>query len=51
MAPKFMDPVEIMTPIITRPIDTSYEIIWAAERKEPKNGYLEFEAQPPIMTP
>ena len=25
--------------------------VWAADRKEPRNGYFEFEAQPPMMTP
>ena len=45
------EPVEIIIPMIMKPIETSYEIIWAAERNEPRNGYLELEAQPPIITP
>ena len=41
----------MMTPTMMRPSDTSYEIICAADRREARNGYLEFEAQPPMMTP
>src|ERR1043166_3609879 len=29
----------------------SYETIWAAERKLPRNAYLELDAQPAMMTP
>ena len=47
----FIDPVEMMTPMMMRPSDTSYEIICAADRSEPRNGYLELEAQPPMITP
>ena len=41
----------MITPMMIRPIETSYEIICAADRSEPRNGYFEFDAQPPMMTP
>lgn len=34
-----------------KPIETSYEIIWADDRKEPKNAYFELLAQPAIIMP
>jgi len=34
-----------------RPIDTSYEIICAADRSDPKNAYFELLAQPAIIMP
>src|SRR5262245_18445649 len=36
----------ISAPMIERPIETSYETIWALERKAPSNAYFEFEDQP-----
>ena len=33
------------------PIETSYEIIWAAERNAPKKGYFELLDQPAIIIP
>jgi hypothetical protein len=48
---KFNDPDNKITGRITKPIETSYEIIWAAERNDPKNAYLELLAQPAIMIP
>ena len=39
------------TVMMIRPIDTSYDTICAAERSAPRNGYFEFEAQPPMMMP
>lgn len=30
-------------------IDTSYETIWAADRKAPKNAYFELLPQPAII--
>jgi len=36
---------------IIKPIETSYEIICAADLKEPKNGYLELLDQPAIIIP
>jgi hypothetical protein len=35
----------------SNPIDTSYEISWAAERREPKNAYLELLDHPAPITP
>lgn len=34
-----------------RLIDTSYEILCAAERSAPRNAYLELLAQPAIIIP
>ena len=48
---KLKEPVQIHTLIMINPIETSYEIIWAAERKAPKNGYLELLDQPAIIIP
>ena len=36
---------------IINPIDTSYEIIWAAERNAPKKGYFEVLTQPAKIIP
>jgi hypothetical protein len=33
------------------PIETSYEIIWAADRNAPKKAYFELLDQPAIITP
>src|ERR1700761_9558886 len=51
MSDRFIEPACRITVRITRPIDTSYDTIWAAERRAPRNGYFEFEAQPPMITP
>ena len=37
--------------MITKPIETSYETICAADLIDPKKGYFEFDAHPPIITP
>jgi hypothetical protein len=34
-----------------KPIETSYEIIWAEARIAEKKGYFEFEAQPAMIVP
>jgi hypothetical protein len=47
---KFKDPDNNITDIIVIPIETSYEIICAAERSAPKNEYLELLDQPAIIT-
>lgn len=47
---KLKDPAHTKTDIIINPIDTSYEIICATERKAPKNEYFELLAHPDIMT-
>lgn len=48
---KLKDPAQTHTLIIMNPIETSYEIIWAAERSAPKNGYFELLDQPAIIIP
>lgn len=48
---KFNDPVNNITGKIVNPIDTSYEIICAADRNEPKKAYLELLAHPAIIIP
>src|SRR5438876_877027 len=45
------EPTQSRTVIITKPIETSYETIWAAERIAARNGYFEFDAQPAMITP
>src|SRR5579862_8103965 len=44
-------PARIKTPTTERVIASSYEIICAAERIEPKRGNFEFEAQPASVIP
>src|SRR5207245_5834336 len=39
------------TATIDRPMATSYEIIWALERRPPRSGYAEPDAQPASTTP
>ena len=51
MVCRFMVPASRITVTITKPMDTSYETICAADRRLPRNGYFEFEAQPPMMMP
>src|SRR5256885_9749947 len=36
----------INAPMIAKPIETSYETIWALERSAPSKAYFEFEDQP-----
>jgi hypothetical protein len=47
---KFKEPANNITETIVIPIDTSYEIICAAERKAPKKAYFELLDQPAIIT-
>ena len=35
----------------TKPIETSYETICAAERSAARNGYLELDDHPAMITP
>src|SRR5262245_51484712 len=51
ISPRLRLPAQSNTVTMTKPIETSYEIICAAERSAERNGYLEFDAQPPIMIP
>src|SRR5436309_11125495 len=39
------------TATIDRPMATSYEIIWALDRRPPSSGYVDPEAQPASTTP
>ena len=48
---KFNEPTHKRTVIITNPIETSYDTIWAADLSAPKKGYRELLAQPAIITP
>jgi hypothetical protein len=48
---KFNEPTEPKMDIKIKPIETSYEIICAAERIAPKNAYRELLAHPDKMTP
>src|SRR3954464_12567652 len=45
------EPTHSSTVMMTKPIETSYDTIWAAERNAARNGYFELEAQPAMMTP
>src|SRR5262245_34506852 len=51
MSERLSEPAKSRTVISTKPIETSYETICAAERSEPKKAYFEFDAQPPMMMP
>ena len=51
MRNKLKLPVNKIAGNIVKPIETSYEIICAAERKAPKKAYLELLAQPPKIMP
>src|SRR5215813_3243622 len=46
---KFNEPAHSSTVIMTKPIETSYDTICAAERSAARNGYFEFDAQPPMI--
>ena len=48
---KFSEPTHSNTVMMTRPMETSYETICAAERNPPRNEYFEFDAQPATMMP
>src|SRR5712692_8098620 len=51
MAVRLSEPTHNSTVIMTKPIETSYDTIWAAERSAARNGYFEFDAQPAMMMP
>src|SRR5581483_5833072 len=51
MAERLSEPAHSSTVMITKPIETSYDTICAAERSAARNGYFEFDAQPPMITP
>src|SRR3954451_6038325 len=45
------EPTKSSTVMMTKPIETSYDTICAAERSAARNGYFEFDAQPAMITP
>lgn len=47
---KFKEPAHKITGIIIKPKETSYEIICAAVRTDPKNAYFELLDQPAMIT-
>jgi hypothetical protein len=49
MSFKLNDLVNNTIDTIVTPNETSYEIIWAADRKAPKKAYLELLDQPAII--
>src|SRR4051794_18129176 len=51
MSDRLSEPTQSKTVMITKPIETSYDTICAAERSADRNGYFEFDAQPPMMMP
>src|SRR5476651_169418 len=51
MAESLSDPAHNSTVMMTKPIETSYDTICAAERNAARNGYFEFDAQPAMMMP
>ena len=48
---RLSEPTIISTVTITKPMDTSYETICAADRRAARNGYFEFDAHPAMITP
>src|ERR1700722_18189441 len=51
MSLRLSDPAQSSTVTMTKPIETSYETICAAERSAPRKAYFEFDAQPAMMMP
>src|ERR1700730_15468848 len=51
MSVRLSDPTHNSTVMMTKPMETSYDTICAAERNAARNGYFEFDAQPAIMMP
>src|SRR5882757_3890860 len=51
IADRFSEPAHSRTVMMTKPMDTSYETICAAERSDDRNGYLEFDDHPAMITP
>ncbi len=51
MAERLSEPAHNSTVMMTKPIETSYDTICAAERSAARNGYFEFDAQPAMMMP
>src|SRR5215471_13291226 len=51
MALRLSEPAHSRTVMSTKPIETSYETICAADRSAARNGYFEFDDQPAMITP
>jgi hypothetical protein len=51
MSTRFRECDIISTPTSAKPIAISYETIWAADRKQPRKAYFEFDAHPAMITP
>src|SRR6478752_9772742 len=51
MSDRFSEPATISTTTSAKPIEISYDTIWAAARIAPRNAYFEFDAQPARITP
>src|SRR5579871_3092684 len=51
IAVRLSEPTHSSTVMMTKPIETSYDTICAADRSAARNGYFEFDAQPAMMTP
>src|SRR3954453_3458492 len=45
------EPTQSSTVMMTKPMETSYDTICAAERSAARKGYLEFDAQPAMIPP
>merc|ERR1712146_282512 len=45
---RFREPAHKITQIMIKPIETSYDTICAADRRHPKNAYLELLDQPAV---
>ena len=50
MVEKFRVPEKISRETSVAPSETSYEILWAAERSPPRKAYLELLDQPALIT-
>src|SRR5262245_3904624 len=48
---RLSEPAHSKTVISTKPIETSYDTICAAERRAPRKAYFELDAQPAMITP
>src|SRR5208337_2533963 len=51
IAERLSEPAHSSTVMKTNPIETSYDTICAAERKDARNGYFEFDDHPAMITP
>src|ERR1700744_1259640 len=51
MAVRFKDPANNSTVMMTKPMETSYDPICAAQRSAARKGYLELDDHPATITP